>query len=114
MPNIPQGGTKSRVETQIRMVFDLASAEPLSGGGPYNRVGSWRWLKLPKGTSTKKRARKAAKIGQFSAVIVRPITDTRHSSCSFRHSQALSGRFLRFSSVYTCDQLLDMSGSRGE
>jgi hypothetical protein len=63
MPSIPAAGTKSRVETQIRLVFDLASAEP-SPGVPYNRVGSWRWLKLPKGTATKRRARKGTKISE--------------------------------------------------
>jgi hypothetical protein len=65
MPSIPTSGTKSRVETQIRLVFDLASAEPFVEGADYNRVGSWKWIKLPKGTSTKKRARKAAKIGRL-------------------------------------------------
>jgi hypothetical protein len=66
MPGMPKGGTKSRVETQIRVVLDLASAEPAAEGAEYNRVGSWKWIKLPKGTSTKKRARKAAKIGSFA------------------------------------------------
>lgn len=66
-PSIPPGGTKSRVETQVRLTVDLAhgsssSGEPLK----YDRVGSWKWLRLPKGTSTKRRTRKEGKIGEFS------------------------------------------------
>ena len=45
-PSIPPGGTKSRVETQVRVTVDLAhasssSCEPLK----YDRVGSWKWLR---------------------------------------------------------------------
>ncbi|KAH8107797.1 hypothetical protein BXZ70DRAFT_912659 [Cristinia sonorae] len=63
IPSIPEGGTKSRVETQVRLTVDLAHASA-SSGEPlrYDRVGSWKWLRLPKGTSTKRRARKEAKI----------------------------------------------------
>ncbi|OAX37411.1 hypothetical protein K503DRAFT_866903 [Rhizopogon vinicolor AM-OR11-026] len=62
-PNIPESGTKSRVETQVRVTVDLAhasssSAEPYQ----YDRVGSWKWLKLPPGTFTKKRTRREGKI----------------------------------------------------
>lgn len=64
IPSIPEGGTKSRVETQVRLTVDLAHASA-SSGEPlrYDRVGSWKWLRLPKGTSTKRRSRKEAKIG---------------------------------------------------
>jgi hypothetical protein len=64
VPSIPEGGTKSRVETQIRVVVDLADTNSLSGDPlKYDRVGSWKWLKLPLGTATKKRTRKQGKIG---------------------------------------------------
>ncbi|KAI9450530.1 hypothetical protein F5148DRAFT_1242776 [Russula earlei] len=63
-PSIPEGGTKSRVETQVRVTVDLAYASATAGDQPsqYDRVGSWKWLKLPKGTATKKRTRKEGKI----------------------------------------------------
>src|SRR5438445_1884301 len=54
-PSIPEGGTKSRVETQVRITMDLAhssSSDPFK----YDRVGSWKWLKLPQGTATKRRS----------------------------------------------------------
>ncbi|KAG2037407.1 hypothetical protein BDR03DRAFT_1010671 [Suillus americanus] len=62
-PNIPEHGTKSRVETQVRVTLDLAHASS-SSGEPYlyDRVGSWKWLKLPPGTFTKKRTRREGKI----------------------------------------------------
>ncbi|KAG1731495.1 uncharacterized protein EDB91DRAFT_721132 [Suillus paluster] len=62
-PNIPEYGTKSRVETQVRVIVDLAHASS-SSGEPYlyDRVGSWKWLKLPPGTFTKKRTRREGKI----------------------------------------------------
>ncbi|KAG1808356.1 hypothetical protein EV424DRAFT_204819 [Suillus variegatus] len=62
-PNIPQHGTKSRVETQVRVALDLAHASS-SSGEPYlyDRVGSWKWLKLSPGTFTKKRTRREGKI----------------------------------------------------
>ncbi|KAJ3749010.1 hypothetical protein DFH05DRAFT_1475162 [Lentinula detonsa] len=61
-PGIPSSGTKSRVETQVRVTVDLA--DPSSSLDPhiYDRVGSWKWLKLPPGTATKKRTRKQGKI----------------------------------------------------
>ncbi|KZT10672.1 uncharacterized protein LAESUDRAFT_692924 [Laetiporus sulphureus 93-53] len=63
IPSIPEGGTKSRVETQVRLTVDLAHASS-STGEPlkYDRVGTWRWLRLPRGTSTKKRTRKEGKV----------------------------------------------------
>ncbi|KAG8213932.1 hypothetical protein J3R82DRAFT_10678, partial [Butyriboletus roseoflavus] len=62
-PNIPESGTKSRVETQVRVTVDLAHASTFSGEqNQYDRVGSWKWLKLPPGTSTKKRTRREGKI----------------------------------------------------
>ncbi|KAG0698126.1 hypothetical protein DFH29DRAFT_984006 [Suillus ampliporus] len=62
-PNIPEYGTKSRVETQVRVTVDLAHASS-SSGEPYlyDRVGAWKWLKLPPGTFTKKRTRREGKI----------------------------------------------------
>ncbi|KAJ4468115.1 hypothetical protein J3R30DRAFT_1674956 [Lentinula aciculospora] len=61
-PSIPESGTKSRVETQVRVTVDLA--DPSSSTDPhlYDRVGSWKWLKLPSGTATKRRTRKQGKI----------------------------------------------------
>lgn len=61
-PSIPDGGTKSRVETQVRVTVDLADASSSSDPHKYDRVGSWKWLKLPPGTSTKRRTRKQGKI----------------------------------------------------
>ncbi|PPQ98705.1 hypothetical protein CVT24_003413 [Panaeolus cyanescens] len=61
-PSIPEGGTKSRVETQVRVTVDLADASSSSDPYKYDRVGSWKWLKLPHGTATKKRTRKQGKI----------------------------------------------------
>ncbi|KJA27887.1 hypothetical protein HYPSUDRAFT_130659 [Hypholoma sublateritium FD-334 SS-4] len=61
-PSIPEGGTKSRVETQVRVTVDLADSSSSSYPSRYDRVGSWKWLKLPSGTATKKRTRKQGKI----------------------------------------------------
>ncbi|CAA7261739.1 unnamed protein product [Cyclocybe aegerita] len=61
-PSIPEGGTKSRVETQVRVTVDLADSSSSSDPYKYDRVGSWKWLKLPPGTATKKRTRKQGKI----------------------------------------------------
>ena len=65
VPSIPEGGTKSRVETQVRVTVDLAHASATGGDNlaQYDRVGSWKWLRLPKGTAMKKRTRKEGKIG---------------------------------------------------
>lgn len=60
--NVPQIGAKSRVETQIKMTIDLA--KPLASNKDYERVGSWKWMRLPKGTATRRRPRKEGKIGQ--------------------------------------------------
>lgn len=63
-PNIPESGTKSRVETQVRVTVDLTHASTSAGDqNQYDRVGSWKWLKLPPGTSTKRRSRREGKIG---------------------------------------------------
>ena len=59
--NVPAVGAKSRVETQIKMTLDLAIPRDSKCG--YERVGSWKWLRLPKGTSTRRRPRKEPKIG---------------------------------------------------
>ena len=71
VPSIPEGGTKSRVETQIRITVDLADAS-YSPGDPlkYDRIGSWKWLKLPSGIATKKRTRKQGKIRSFYISLV--------------------------------------------
>ncbi|KAH8119263.1 hypothetical protein DFH11DRAFT_1501793 [Phellopilus nigrolimitatus] len=62
-PNIAPSGTKSRVETQVRVALDLALTSGSSGTpSNYDRVGSWKWLRLPKGTATRKRSRKDGKI----------------------------------------------------
>ncbi|KAF9459812.1 hypothetical protein BDZ94DRAFT_1267410 [Collybia nuda] len=61
-PSIPEGGTKSRVETQVRVTIDLADASSSSDPFKYDRVGSWKWLQLPQGTATKRRTRKQGKI----------------------------------------------------
>lgn len=67
-PSIPEGGTKSRVETQVRVTVDLADASSSSDPFKYDRVGSWKWLKLPQGTATKKRTRKQGKIGKSTRI----------------------------------------------
>ncbi|KAJ6594182.1 hypothetical protein B0H19DRAFT_1094293 [Mycena capillaripes] len=61
-PSLPDGGTKSRVETQVRVTVDLADSSSSSDPAKYNRVGSWKWLQLPRGTATKRRTRKQGKI----------------------------------------------------
>ncbi|KAF9512508.1 hypothetical protein BS47DRAFT_1345262 [Hydnum rufescens UP504] len=58
--NVPSVGAKSRVETQIKMTLDLAlPTDPALSA--YERVGSWKWLRLPKGSSTRRRPRKECK-----------------------------------------------------
>ena len=48
----------------MRVAVDLAHASSSSGEPyQYDRVGSWKWLKLPPGTFTKKRTRREGKIG---------------------------------------------------
>ncbi|KAG2015690.1 hypothetical protein CC2G_008935 [Coprinopsis cinerea AmutBmut pab1-1] len=61
-PSIPEGGTKSRVETQIRVTLELADPSSSSDPFKYDRVGNWKWIRLPPGTATKKRTRKQGKI----------------------------------------------------
>ncbi|KAF9051092.1 hypothetical protein BDZ89DRAFT_524536 [Hymenopellis radicata] len=61
-PSIPESGTKSRVETQVRVTVDLADPSTSPDPSRYDRVGSWKWLKLPPGTATKRRTRKQGKI----------------------------------------------------
>ncbi|KAJ7647058.1 hypothetical protein FB45DRAFT_892206 [Roridomyces roridus] len=55
-------GAKSRVETQVRVVVDLADSSLSPDAFQYDRVGSWKWLRLPRGTATKRRTRKQGKI----------------------------------------------------
>lgn len=74
VPSIPEGGTKSRVETQIRLTIDLADSSSSSDPFKYNRVGSWKWLKLPHGTTTKRRTRKQGKIGTAFLFLVMETT----------------------------------------
>jgi len=67
IPNIPASGAKSRVETQIRLTVDLVHASTSTGyPAKYDRVGSWKCLKLPPGTSTKRRTRKEGKLDASS------------------------------------------------
>ncbi|KAJ7495977.1 hypothetical protein B0H11DRAFT_879652 [Mycena galericulata] len=61
-PGLPEGGVKSRVETQVRVTVDLADSSSSSDPVRYDRVGSWKWLQLPRGTATKRRTRKQGKI----------------------------------------------------
>ncbi|KAJ6625880.1 hypothetical protein B0H10DRAFT_2001193 [Mycena sp. CBHHK59/15] len=61
-PSLPEGGAKSRVETQVRVTVDLADSSSSSDPAKYDRVGSWKWLQLPRGTATKRRTRKQGKI----------------------------------------------------
>lgn len=77
IPSIPEGGTKSRVETQVRVTVDLADATSSSEPYRYDRVGSWKWLKLPHGTATKKRTRKQGKIGILSLLTCETYIDLR-------------------------------------
>lgn len=91
-PNIPESGTKSRVETQVRVTLDLAHASTSAGEhNQYDRVGSWKWLKLPPGTSTKRRTRREGKIGKcFSSITLALALTSRkipHHSTSFTSTQ---------------------------
>ncbi|KAF7321792.1 hypothetical protein MKEN_00701000 [Mycena kentingensis (nom. inval.)] len=61
-PNTPEGGVKSRVETQIRTTLELADSSSSSDPANYNCVGSWKYLQLPEGTTTKRRTRKQGKV----------------------------------------------------
>ncbi|KZV94996.1 hypothetical protein EXIGLDRAFT_766588 [Exidia glandulosa HHB12029] len=67
-PNLPASGAKSRVETQIRTEVVLSNIPNIPATFPpanyesWDRVASWKWLRLPRGASTKKRSRKDAKI----------------------------------------------------
>jgi len=61
-PSIPENGVKSRVETQIRTTIELADASTSSDPHRYDRVGSWKWLRLPMGTASKRRSRKAQQL----------------------------------------------------
>ncbi|EDR11860.1 uncharacterized protein LACBIDRAFT_313737 [Laccaria bicolor S238N-H82] len=87
-PSIPEGGTKSRVETQVRVTVDLADASSSSDPFKYDRVGSWKWLKLPPGTATKKRTRKQGKIDPEPQDILHLSTTITCSSPP--HNQVLS------------------------
>ncbi|KAJ3899521.1 hypothetical protein F5879DRAFT_504247 [Lentinula edodes] len=62
-PSIPESSTKSRVEIQVRVTVDLA--DPSSSIDPhiYDRVGSWKWLKLPPGTVPASRAKLTLTLG---------------------------------------------------
>ncbi|KAK7035466.1 SPT3 Dosage dependent suppressor of Ty-induced promoter mutations-like protein [Paramarasmius palmivorus] len=74
--------TKSRVETQIRVTIDLA--HPSSDPSTYDRVGSWKWLKLPQGTATKRRSRKQGNIvpgGTFYFLSTTPFRFADKRSC---------------------------------
>lgn len=88
-PNIPKSGTKSRVETQIRVTIDLAVPNSSSGDPyQYDRVGSWKWLKLPPGTSTKRRTRREGKIDPSPVDILHLTTSVTCASSPY--NQVLS------------------------
>ncbi|KAL1941977.1 hypothetical protein VTO73DRAFT_6507 [Trametes versicolor] len=101
-PSLPEGGTKSRVETQIRLTVDLAHASSSSGEPlKYDKVGSWKWLRLPKGTSTKRRTRKEGKVDAASEESIYLTTDitcatpphtpvTACSSCQTREAKRVA------------------------
>ncbi|KAG8908048.1 SPT3 Dosage dependent suppressor of Ty-induced promoter mutations-like protein [Tulasnella sp. 403] len=61
--NLPDRGAKSRVETQIKMDVELVFplSPPGSADTTYKRVTSWKWLRLNKGATTKRRPKKDAK-----------------------------------------------------
>ncbi|KAG9051680.1 SPT3 Dosage dependent suppressor of Ty-induced promoter mutations-like protein [Tulasnella sp. UAMH 9824] len=70
VPNLPERGAKSRVETQIKIDIELSMlvSEPgASSAQVYRPVGSWKWLRLSKGSSTKRRAKKDVKQESTSA-----------------------------------------------
>lgn len=110
-PSIPEGGTKSRVETQVRLTVDLAHASTSADPLKYDRVGSWKWLRLPKGTSTKRRTRKEGKIGALCRHLC------VHPTYHFR--RCLAGRFavlnhryhLCFAAAHESDMLYKLPGS---
>ncbi|KZO92586.1 hypothetical protein CALVIDRAFT_540853 [Calocera viscosa TUFC12733] len=59
LPSLPSIGAKSRVETQIKVVLQVTmpDGDPLAG----YRVGTWKYIKLEKGTALRKRRRNNAK-----------------------------------------------------
>ncbi|KAF7315423.1 hypothetical protein MIND_00057100 [Mycena indigotica] len=89
-PNSPEGGMKSRVETQIRATLQLADSSSSSDPANYNCVGSWKYLQLPPGTSTKRRTRKQGKVDPLpedilhltATVTCASSPDTRVHSCT--------------------------------
>ncbi|KAF8274473.1 hypothetical protein EI94DRAFT_1713526 [Lactarius quietus] len=98
IPSIPEGGTKSRVETQVRVTVDLAYASATAGEVPsqYDRVGSWKWLRLPKGTATKKRTRKEGKMDTLQLCVEITCASPPHSrvvccsSCQGREAKRVA------------------------
>ena len=98
-PGIPETGTKSRVETQVRITVDLAHAS--SSQGPflkYDRVGSWKCLKLPQNSSTKRRTRKEGKIG----MIDHPMTASHSFSHPVLSQDAAPQETLQLTAEVTC------------
>lgn len=98
-PSIPESGAKSRVETQVRITVDLAHAS--SSQGPflkYDRVGSWKCLKLPPNTSTKRRTRKDGKIG----MIDHPISASPSFTHRFLIQDAAPQETLQLTAEVTC------------
>lgn len=98
-PGVPGTGAKSRVETQVRITVDLAHAS--SSQGPflkYDRVGSWKCLKLPPNTSTKRRTRKEGKIGMIGHPIAHPHSFTH----LFLFQDAAPQETLQLTAEVTC------------
>lgn len=48
------------------MLTSIPASYPAAHVDTWDRVTSWKWLRLPKGASTKKRSRKDAKICSYS------------------------------------------------
>ena len=69
--NVPEKGAKSRVETQIKMDLDLV-LPPKDGSTSNQRVCSWKWLRLCRGSVTKKRPKKDAKQGKPHFCVIKP------------------------------------------
>ena len=117
-PSIPETGTKSRVETQVRITVDLAHAS--SSRGPslkYDRVGSWKCLKLPPNTSTKRRTRKDGKIGmidppQNNFLFIRSFVFVPRC-CAPRDSAIDSRSHVLFTTTHASCSLFELSVSGG-
>ena len=114
-PGLPESGTKSRVETQIRLTVDLAHASASSGEPlKYDKVGSWKWLRLPKGTTTKKRTRKEGKVGALIKLLPPNLCLTFCSRRACGRFPLSHGRnYVRYASPYPSHRLFKLPDARG-